>query len=809
MRDGSRAWRCTGALGPALTEPGDRLQLRLPPRALPAVRDADRHRPARPHGSQRARTQRPTADSAWPNFPADPSPPRGDHPWEPEPSPPTSTSRRSRCTPSGSSSQGSSTTCTAKTSARAIRWNPTARAFGRIKVHGWPAHPEPKTYRLRDGRVVMAPNFRVSRQTLGGAPRAGHLGAPLEPHRRSDARRGRAGLLRRPRRHRRHHRRGRRAHRAAARRAHLRGRRHHDPDPRGLPVIGADGAVAGIVCDLWVDRAEVLFRYLEVEVADGARQAQRAAADQLLAHRPQRGQGALDPGRTVRAGTDHPHPRRRDPARRGKDHGLLRRRHACTRPRPARSHCCDRRTTRRPSTSSRPHPACPRRCQQANSMLWQGAPDWRMLAREALHIRFIAIYFGVLLVWRGAGVLASGGTRGRRHLVDAVAAAAGRRCTRRLLLLIAWLMAPHHRLHDHRPARRDARRRRAEHHLQPAAVADRSGRPACAGARQRGHHSHAHRAPTVSPTCTCGRMSGPGASSAPSRCCAALPQAASVAATLASALADSANQPAIAARGVDPPRQTTSQCVGPARRWPPDRSSLQANRTPIMSHHHAAQAGFPVAPLVAVGSLLLAIVAGSRLRSLHGLRHGQAGRRARRCRYANSASKTDPTAASSCSTRQRQRLVDTVAPGTNGFLRGTMRGLARERKRQGVEPAAAVSHDRPRRRQADARRSGHRAPRRPRLVRADQRRGVRPHHGSHGAGLPRRIDNTTGHHWTPHDHARTKARPACHRCGQSQHQPVDQRRVAGHGADAALLHHRLRGDGPDRRRADPRRSGTR
>jgi len=30
------------------------------------------------------------------------------------------------------------------------------------------------------------------------------------------------------------------------------------------------------------------------------------------------------------------------------------------------------------------------------------------------------------------------------------------------------------------------------------------------------------------------------------------------------------------------------------------------------------------------------------------------------------------------------QLVDTVAPGTNGFLRGTLRGLARERKREGI-----------------------------------------------------------------------------------------------------------------------------
>jgi putative photosynthetic complex assembly protein len=35
------------------------------------------------------------------------------------------------------------------------------------------------------------------------------------------------------------------------------------------------------------------------------------------------------------------------------------------------------------------------------------------------------------------------------------------------------------------------------------------------------------------------------------------------------------------------------------------------------------------------------------------------------------------------------RLVDTVAPESNGFLRGTMRGLARERKRQGVGPEVA------------------------------------------------------------------------------------------------------------------------
>jgi len=38
-----------------------------------------------------------------------------------------------------------------------------------------------------------------------------------------------------------------------------------DPDPRGLPVIGGDGQRGGTVRDLWIDQAEMMFRYLEVE----------------------------------------------------------------------------------------------------------------------------------------------------------------------------------------------------------------------------------------------------------------------------------------------------------------------------------------------------------------------------------------------------------------------------------------------------------------------------------------------------------------------------------------------------------------
>lgn len=43
-----------------------------------------------------------------------------------------------------------------------------------------------------------------------------------------------------------------------------------DIDPRGLEVVGADGAVAGTIADIWVDHAEALVRYYEVQLPGGA-----------------------------------------------------------------------------------------------------------------------------------------------------------------------------------------------------------------------------------------------------------------------------------------------------------------------------------------------------------------------------------------------------------------------------------------------------------------------------------------------------------------------------------------------------------
>ena len=39
-----------------------------------------------------------------------------------------------------------------------------------------------------------------------------------------------------------------------------------DADPRGMAMLGADGVEAGKVTDIWVDRSEMMIRYLEVGV---------------------------------------------------------------------------------------------------------------------------------------------------------------------------------------------------------------------------------------------------------------------------------------------------------------------------------------------------------------------------------------------------------------------------------------------------------------------------------------------------------------------------------------------------------------
>lgn len=95
--------------------------------------------------------------------------------------------------------------------------------------------------------------------------------------------------------------------------------------------------------------------------------------------------------------------------------------------------------------------------------------------------------------------------------------------------------------------------------------------------------------------------------------------------------------------------------------------------------------GFPRAPLIAVGGLVLATllaVAAVRVTGVGALRVADAAAvEVREFRFEDR-----PDGSIVVLDASGRQLIDTVAPGTNGFLRGTMRGLARERKRQGVGP---------------------------------------------------------------------------------------------------------------------------
>lgn len=73
-------------------------------------------------------------------------------------------------------------------------------------------------------------------------------------------------------------------------------------------------------------------------------------------------------------------------------------------------------------------------------VLWQGAPCMWSLAVRALHLRKVAVYFGVLLAWRIAASLADGQTLAAT-LAGAVGLATVAALGLGLLALLAWLAA--------------------------------------------------------------------------------------------------------------------------------------------------------------------------------------------------------------------------------------------------------------------------------------------------------------------------------------------------------------------------------
>jgi len=132
-------------------------------------------------------------------------------------------------------------------------------------VQGFPEMPDTKTYLLSGGHTATLPNHKNDRQDAPVAPSAPWPGAPLEPTGNPMLDGVGPGSY---------------ANRedvpeltvdnvpaiVPLRLTPATTLEPRDPDPRGMQVVGADGEVGGVVSDVWVDRAEALIRYLEVQV---------------------------------------------------------------------------------------------------------------------------------------------------------------------------------------------------------------------------------------------------------------------------------------------------------------------------------------------------------------------------------------------------------------------------------------------------------------------------------------------------------------------------------------------------------------
>ena len=85
-------------------------------------------------------------------------------------------------------------------------------------------------------------------------------------------------------------------------------------------------------------------------------------------------------------------------------------------------------------------PGLPEPLPPGEKLLWQGSPDWRVLARRAFHLRKLAAYFGALLVLRVAFLVNDGAalTEALRSTVGPLALAS---LGLALVALMAWLSA--------------------------------------------------------------------------------------------------------------------------------------------------------------------------------------------------------------------------------------------------------------------------------------------------------------------------------------------------------------------------------
>lgn len=139
------------------------------------------------------------------------------------------------------------------------------RTNSRVSVIGWPEPPDPKTYRTAQGETITAPTGVGDSRPIKAEPAAKWPGAPLVPTgenpmldgvgpgayaERKDqpdlTNDGTPKLV--PNR--------------IASDFHVDER---DPNPVGMEVVGFDGKVGGKITEIWIDRAEHLIRYLELD----------------------------------------------------------------------------------------------------------------------------------------------------------------------------------------------------------------------------------------------------------------------------------------------------------------------------------------------------------------------------------------------------------------------------------------------------------------------------------------------------------------------------------------------------------------
>jgi photosynthetic reaction center H subunit len=139
---------------------------------------------------------------------------------------------------------------------------------GAIRVQGFPGVPSPKTYYLADGTTAKAPRANPhDSRPVNASPAAYFHGAPLVPH--GDPMTAGVGP-------------GSYADRLDVPDATVHGTPKlaplriakdfyvdpEDPNPIGMTVVGADLKPGGIIRDVWVDLAEYVARYYEVETID-------------------------------------------------------------------------------------------------------------------------------------------------------------------------------------------------------------------------------------------------------------------------------------------------------------------------------------------------------------------------------------------------------------------------------------------------------------------------------------------------------------------------------------------------------------